>query len=220
MCSGRSGNRVRTTPRSLQLLLATTERTSWSRGRFETRLGSGPAAAGRRRAHRILDGPVVTHLSNAEEIVRLLVGWGATAELLYLGDDLIDVSQARLDYDLYVLKGRSDLAMSVAADLHAAGAALLNPYPVTALLRDPIVTFRVLQLAGVPVPETFVASHASQLQKLLDATPLIVKPYLRSRRQGAGVRGAAELAALGPIEEPGFAQRHPPPARPDPRRYP
>ena len=53
-----------------------------------------------------LMGRSFTHLSNAEEIVRLLVGWGATAELLNLGDDLFDVAQARLDYDLYVLKGR------------------------------------------------------------------------------------------------------------------
>ena len=166
-----------------------------------------------------LMGRSFTHLSNAEEIVRLLVGWGATAELLNLGDDLFDVAQARLDYDLYVLKGRSDLAMSVAADLHAAGAALLNQYPVTALLRDRIVTFRVLQLAGVPVPETFVASHASQLLPALDGGPLIVKPYLRSRRQGAVVRDAAELAALGPIEEPVFAQRYHPPDGPDRRIY-
>jgi len=166
-----------------------------------------------------LMGRSFTHLSNTEEIVRLLVGWGATAELLHLGDDLIDVAQARLDYDLYVLKGRSDLAMSVAADLHAAGAALLNPYPVTALLRDRIVTFRVLQLAGVPVPETFVASHASQLLPALDGGPLIVKPYLRSRRRGAVVRDATELAALGPIEEPVFAQRYHPPDGPDRRIY-
>jgi len=74
----------------------------------------------------------------------------------------------RLDYDLYVLKNRNDLGMSVAADLHRAGAVLLNPYPVSTLLRDRIVTFRVLRAAGVPVPETFVASHASQLLPALE----------------------------------------------------
>src|SRR5438034_2831499 len=92
--------------------------------------------------------------------------------------------------------------MSVAADLYSAGAALLNPYPVSAMLRDRIVTFRVLRAAGVPVPETFVASHISQLLPALDRGPLIVKPYRRPWRWGIEVvRDAAELGALGPIEE-------------------
>src|SRR5439155_117226 len=86
-----------------------------------------------------------TDKSNISATVALLAEWGVTAEPLHLGDDLIDVSRVRLDYDLYVLKNRRDLAMSVAADLHGAGAALLNPYPVSALLRDRIVTFRVLR---------------------------------------------------------------------------
>src|SRR5947207_2269742 len=71
------------------------------------------------------------------DIVTWLRQWGATAEPLHLGDDLIDVARVSLDHDLFVLKSRSDLAMSVAADLHGAGARVLNPYPVSALLRDP-----------------------------------------------------------------------------------
>src|SRR6266700_450726 len=142
------------------------------------------------------------------ELVHLLGELGATARPLHLGDDLIDVARVRLDYDLYVLKNRKDLGMSVAADLHRAGAVLLNPYPVAALLRDRIVTFRVLRAAGVPVPETFVASHASQLLPALDRGPLIIRPHRRARRGSAVVSDAAELAALGPMEEPVFAQRY------------
>src|SRR6266496_4125144 len=143
------------------------------------------------------------------EVVRLLGELGATVRLLHLGDDLIDVAWMSLDYDLYVLREKSDLAMSVAADLHRAGAALLNPYPVSALLRDRIVTFRVLRAAGVPVPETFVASHASQLLPALDRGPLIIRPHRRARLRGSEVvSNAAELAALGPMEEPVFAQRY------------
>src|SRR5438034_9705058 len=73
------------------------------------------------------------------QLARLLEQRGVTAKALRLGDDLIDVARVRLDYDLYVLRNRTDLAMSVAADLHEAGAALLNPYPISALLRDRIV---------------------------------------------------------------------------------
>src|SRR5438552_1877916 len=143
------------------------------------------------------------------EVVRLLGELGATARPLHLGDDLIDVARVRLDYDLYVLKNRKDLGMSVAADLHRASAALLNPYPVAVLLRDRIVTFRVLRAAGVPVPETFVASHASQLFPALDRGPLIIRPHRRARLRGSAVvSNATELAALGPMEEPVFAQRY------------
>ncbi len=149
------------------------------------------------------------------EVVRLLGELGATARPLHLGDDLIDVARVRLDYDLYVLKNRKDLGMSVAADLHRAGATLLNPYPVAALLRDRIVTFRVLRAAGVPVPETFVASHASQLLPALDRGPLIIRSHRRARpRASAVVSNAAELAALGPMDEPVFAQRYHPPDGP------
>src|SRR5204863_4183428 len=117
------------------------------------------------------------------EVVRLLGELGATARPLHLGDDLIDVARVRLDYDLYVLKNRKDLAMSVAADLHRAGAALLNPYPVSALLRDRIVTLRVLAAAGVPVPEAFVASDITQLLPALDRGPFILKAPRRTRRR-------------------------------------
>src|SRR5947209_6250469 len=150
------------------------------------------------------------------DIVTWLRQWGATAEPLHLGDDLIDVARVSLDHDLFVLKSRSDLAMSVAADLHGAGARLLNPYPVSALLRDRVVTFRVLRAAGVSVPETFAASHPSQLLPALDRGPLIIKPYRRYKKHRPEVvTNAAELAALGPSEEPVFAQRYHPPDGPD-----
>ncbi len=163
----------------------------------------------------ILMGRSFTDERGMPEVVRLLGELGATARLLHLGDDLIDVARVRLDYDLYVLKNRKDLGMSVAAELHRTGAALLNPYPVSALLRDRIVTFRVLRAAGVPVPETFVASHASQLLPALDRGPLIIRPHRRARMRGSEVvTNAAELAALGPMEEPVFAQRYHAPDRP------
>src|SRR5207245_463220 len=103
--------------------------------------------------------------------------------------------------------------LSVAAGLRRAGTPVLKPYPISARLRDPIMAFRVLQAAGIPVPETLVASHVSQLLPALDRGPLIIKPYRLSRAHAKGpevVRDAAELAALGLIEEPVFAQRYHP----------
>jgi len=149
------------------------------------------------------------------QLARLLEQRGVTAKALRLGDDLIDVARVRLDYDLYVLRNRTDLAMSVAADLHEAGAALLNPYPISALLRDRIVTLRMLRAAGVLVPDTFVASDASQLLPALDGGPLILKaPRRTGKRSKHIVTNAAELAALGPMTEPLLAQRYHQPDRP------
>ena len=67
----------------------------------------------------ILMGRSFTDERGMPEVVRLLGELGAAARLLHLGDDLIDVARVRLDYDLYVLKNRNDLGMSVAADLHS-----------------------------------------------------------------------------------------------------
>jgi len=154
-----------------------------------------------------------TDKSHMPEVVRLLAEWGATAEPVHLGDELIDLARIRVDYDLYVLKDKSELAMRVAAALHTAGAALLNPYPASATLRDRIVKLRVLQAAGVPAPKTFVASHVDQLRAALEHGPLVIKPHRKLARSAPGegihvVRDPAELAALPPISEPVFAQRY------------
>src|SRR5207245_8989338 len=133
--------------------------------------------------------------------------WDAAADAVQLGHEPIDLARIRGDYDLYVVKDKSALAMRVAAALHAAGAALLNPYPASATLRDRIVKLRVLQAAGVPAPKTFVASHVDQLRAALEHGPLVIKPYRNLARSAPGegihvVRDAAELAALPPISEP------------------
>src|SRR5207248_2317063 len=95
-----------------------------------------------------------------------------------------------------------------AAALHAAGATIINSFPVSLRLRDKVLTCKVLQAAGVPTPATYVASHVAQLVPLLAAGPLVVKPYRGS--QGVGVRvfhDPAELTAFSPPPEPILAQR-------------
>src|SRR5437879_2722380 len=100
-----------------------------------------------------------TDKSHMPELVRLLAEWGVTAEPVHIGDELIDLARIRVDYDLYVLKDKSELAMRVAAALHSAGAALLNPYPASATLRDRIGKLRVLHAAGLPTPTPVVPAH-------------------------------------------------------------
>jgi ribosomal protein S6--L-glutamate ligase len=143
-----------------------------------------------------------------DAIARLRAG-GATVELLHPNEQRIDLSHVRVAHDLYVLKEKSDLTLSFAAALHAAGATILNSFPVSLRLRDKVLACKILQAAGVPTPATYVASHVAQLVPLLADGPLVVKPYRGSR--GVGVRvfsDAAELTAFSTPPEPIFAQRY------------
>src|SRR5256886_15317477 len=152
--------------------------------------------------------------------MQALADAGASVDVIDPGKQLVDLSDVRVDHDLYVLKKTSSLALSIAAALHAQGAAIVNPYPVSMTLRDKIVTSRILQLAGVPTPASYVASHPGQLAPLLDAGPLVVKPYQGSDGVGVRVvRSVAELATVPAGRDPVFAQRYHPPQGRDRKMY-
>lgn len=147
--------------------------------------------------------------SHVPAVMRGLADAGVIVGLVDLRRHALDLSQLRVEHDLYLLKKTSPLAMSFAGALHAQGAAIVNPYPVSVALRDKIVTSRVLQLAGVPSPTSYVASHPEQLSSLLDQGPLVVKPYQGSEGVGVRVvRSAADLATVPVGGEPVFAQRY------------
>lgn len=143
------------------------------------------------------------------DVVHILRDWGMGVDLIYPEQELIDIANIRVEHDLYVLKASTNLAMSMAGALHAIGARVLNPYPVAAVLRDKIVSERILRTAGVPTPDTYVADRAEHLAPLLATGPLIIKPYRGSR--GRGVRvvwDADELDELTSADGPLFAQRY------------
>jgi len=152
------------------------------------------------------------------EIVSLLQKGGDSVDLIYPDESLTDLSRVRVEHDLYVLKSGSETALSLAGALHAQGANILNPYPAAAALRDKIVSTRALQAAGIPVPETFLARDAAQLEPLLGPGPLVVKPYRGS--QGRGVRVVRTPEELkGGDEGVLFAQRYHAPDGPDCKLY-
>src|SRR5437016_1468860 len=142
-------------------------------------------------------------------VVRLVGESGAVAEVVHPVDRVVDLSKVRVEHDLYVLRHSSGFSLSLAGALHELGAVIVNPYPVSAALRDKILASRILQASGVPTPDTYVASLPDQLVPLLDLGPLVIKPY-----QGAGghnvriVRSRAELAEVNCGREPVFAQRY------------
>ena len=150
----------------------------------------------------------------------LLADAGVIVDVVNPAGRLVDLSEVRVEHDLYVLKRTGGLALSLAGALHARGAAIVNPYPVSLALRDKIVAFRVLQSAGVPTPATYVTSRAEELAPLLDAGPLIVKPYQGACGDGVRIiRTSTELAGAQSGKDPVFAQRYHPPDGPDRKLY-
>jgi ribosomal protein S6--L-glutamate ligase len=154
------------------------------------------------------------------DVGRRLVERGASVESIHPDSQLTDLSRIRVEHDLYVLKYTSGMGLSLAGALHAAGAAILNPYPVAALCRDKILTTAALAAGGVPMPETWVTGDPAQLPGLLDGGPIVVKPHQGS--QGVGVtvvRDADQLAEL-PLEAgPLFVQRYHEPEGVDRKMY-
>ena len=142
-------------------------------------------------------------------VIELLAEWGVDVDVICPEEELLDLRDVRVDHDLYVLKSGSEMALSLAATLDALGATTLNPYRVTVQCRDRVVANRILQAAGVPVPETYVAVDVSRLAELVEEGPLVVKPYRRT--SGGGVQvvwDADELQDLGTSGHPVVAQRY------------
>jgi ribosomal protein S6--L-glutamate ligase len=142
------------------------------------------------------------------DVVELLDEWGAEVETLRLDDELTALSDLHVEHDLYVLKSGSELALSIAGALHAAGATILNPFPVALACRDKVIATRMLQSAGVPTPETYVAAQVGELSPLLDDGPLVVKPYRGTN--GVGVHMVWDPDQLDDVAQGRviFAQRY------------
>ena len=143
------------------------------------------------------------------EVFRRLTGRGFRVESGIAEDRLLRTDELAPQYDLYLLKSYSELALSIAGALHAAGARLLNPYPNGAVARNKIVARRVLSGAGVSTPRTWVTGDFRLLRDLVEETPLILKPYLGYSGTGVRVvRNPRELAAVPPPEGPVLVQEY------------
>jgi ribosomal protein S6--L-glutamate ligase len=144
-------------------------------------------------------------------VVQALAESGAIVEIIHPVDRMVNLAKIRVEHDLYVLRHTSGFSLSLAGALHELGAAIVNPYPVSAALRDKIVATRTLQAAGVLTPATYAASHPAHLRPLLDSGPLVIKPYQGTGGHHVGVvRNDVELAAVNCGREPVFAQRYHP----------
>jgi ribosomal protein S6--L-glutamate ligase len=166
--------------------------------------------------------------SDVPLVMRALTEAGAVVDHIHPLAGVTDLSRVRVDHDLYVLHQTDGFALSLAGALHGQGATIVNPYPVTLALSDKIVLCRTLEAAGVRIPATYVTSHPDRLAPLLEAGPLIVKPYRGSDGRGIRViKSAGELADVPHGKEgserhgkePVFAQRYHPPQGRDRKMY-
>ncbi len=148
-----------------------------------------------------------------EELVHELSRRGATVELIYPDVQTTDLVNWRVEHDLYLLKSGTEAALSMAGALHALGGAILNPYPITAMLRNKIIVTCMLQDAGIPTPETYITPSPEGLVPFLEDGPLIVKPYRGSRGEGVTVVSRPEELNEIPVDGPVLAQRY---HKPDP----
>src|SRR5207249_8122727 len=69
-------------------------------------------------------------------VVRALTDAGADVDVIHPLERAVDLSQVRVQHDMYVLRQMSRLSLSLAGALHEQGAVIVNPYPVTAALRE------------------------------------------------------------------------------------
>jgi ribosomal protein S6--L-glutamate ligase len=153
-------------------------------------------------------------------VLRLLADAGVVVDVLNPAGRIVDLSKVRVEHDLHVLKKMGGVCVSLAGALHARGAAILNPYPVSVALRDKIIAFGILQAAGVPTPATYAVPRPEHLTELLDAGPLIIKPYQGSSGLGVRIiRTAAELVDVAQNRDPVFAQRYHQPQGRDRKLY-
>src|SRR5206468_2203169 len=146
------------------------------------------------------------HVSIFPKTMQALADAGVVVDVIAANGRLIDLSAVRVEHDLYVLKQISGISMSLAGVLHAQGAAIVNPYPVTVAIRDKVIAARILGAAGAPMPATYVVSQPDLLTPLLNVAPLVVKPY--DGTCGLGVRVVRNEAEL--FAEPRAAHKPPP----------
>jgi ribosomal protein S6--L-glutamate ligase len=179
-------------------------------------------AAGRPRIGFLLDAGDggEAHVSAvSREVIARLQGRGARVEIIAPQSAAHDIARLRPAHDLYVLKDKTPLILSLAGALTVAGARMVNSVDACRLARDKVAATAVLGAAGVPVPPSWATGSAARLRALLDDGPLWLKAPRGSR--GVGVARLTSATALDAHAAPSdahglplplFAQREVPSA--------
>ena len=145
-------------------------------------------------------GPSAGHINPVTAaVIADLQGRGARVDLVVPEAACLDVATIRPEHDLYVLKSKTPLALSVAGVLAMAGATIVNSVESCQLIRDKVVTTALLARAGVPVPPSWATGDAALLGPLLKEGAVWVKP--RQGSKGRGIRRLADPAGFAAFLE-------------------
>ncbi len=161
----------------------------------------------------------------AAETIEKLRALGAQVDVIIVEDQPFEVAELQLRHDLYVLKSKVPLTLSIAGALTLAGATVVNSFRSHNLASDKIATTGLLAAAGIPVPPSWATGQGALLRPLrgLATRPLWLKPP--RGKQGAGVQrlAAGEVIADDLLrathDSPLFAQREVPSSGQDLKVY-
>lgn len=121
---------------------------------------------------------------NFIEVARLLNERGAEVTTIDPTRRPFALHSLRVEHDLYIVLSPFPLSVNLAGMYYDAGAAFLNPYPLTALLANKARADSLLRRLGIPTPETYIAQTRELFLPLLAKGPLIIKPYSGSGGSG------------------------------------
>jgi glutathione synthase/RimK-type ligase-like ATP-grasp enzyme len=122
----------------------------------------------------------------SDEIVARLRESGAEVDEIVPEARAWDLTDLRLDYDLYVLKSKNPLDLDLAESLERSGACVINTAQASRLAKDKIVHTTLLARAGIPQPRAWTVASFAALEELLEGldTACLVKPPAGSMAQG------------------------------------
>jgi ribosomal protein S6--L-glutamate ligase len=121
--------------------------------------------------------------SGMREVFSLLQERGVDVAPIYPESDFISLSPLSVDCDVYVLKSKSELALSLAGVLTQKGARILNAYSAAAFVQDKIRVNNRLQEIGVLVPNGYLTGSFPLVSEVTRKASALVK----SHRRGADV---------------------------------
>ncbi|PYM05033.1 MAG: hypothetical protein DMD82_12545 [Candidatus Rokuibacteriota bacterium] len=104
-------------------------------------------------------------------------------------------------HDLYILKARTELPVSIAGVLHQRGARILNPYPSCVMILNKIVATAMMRHAGIPAPRSWATADPSLLHFVAAAErkPLVIKPFNGIHSQNVMVANSSDELEDWPV---------------------
>lgn len=126
---------------------------------------------------------------------------GYTVSSVLFSDLRTNIASAAVEADLYISKASSELQISLAGILHDRGARLLNTWQSSSYVRDKARVTAALAAAGIPVPESLIASDIEGAAEALGGLPVIVKPVRGTSGNGIEIirsKSDAERLPRGP----------------------